>query len=74
VILTNKENNMATAHKRIYAVTMGATTRLVEATNKAQAVSHVARDTIFAGVATQCDLIALTKSGVEVETAGEVLA
>lgn len=63
---------MAKSQKRIYAVTMGATTRLVEAANRAQAVSHVARDTIIAAVATQGNLIALTKSGVEVEIAGEV--
>ena len=63
---------MAAAQKRIYAVTIGATTRLVNASNRAQAVSYVVRGSIVANVATQGDLIALTKSGVEVETAGEV--
>jgi hypothetical protein len=59
------------AKKRIYAVTIGATTRLVEAANKSQAINHVAKDTVLAAVATQGDLIALTKSGVEVETTGQ---
>lgn len=42
-------------------------TRLVEATNKAQAVGHVARDTITAEVCSVPDAMELAKDGVEVE-------
>ena len=51
--------------KRIYVVNG----RLVEAANKSQAVNHVARATISAEVATQSQLVALIKEGVEVEQA-----
>jgi hypothetical protein len=63
---------MATGQKRIYAVKTASGKRLVEAANKAQAINHVARDTITAEVAQQGILIALTKAGIEVEVAGEL--
>lgn len=53
---------------RIYAVTTAAGLRLVEATNKAQAVNHVARDTITAEVASQSALVEAIKAGIEVES------
>lgn len=59
------------ATTRIYAVTNQQGTRLVEASNKSQAINHVARDTIKAEVAEQLTLINLTKSGFNVEVAGE---
>lgn len=57
--------------KRIYRTedTNGAR-KLVSATTSHQAVSHHAKSTITVRVATQEDLIALTKAGVDVEEAG----
>ena len=43
--------------------------RMVDAPNKARAVSHVAEDTIEAEVCDPKDLIRLTKAGVNVESA-----
>jgi hypothetical protein len=47
----------------------GTQVRLIEAANKNQAVNFVAKDTIVAEVATQAQLIELTKAGIEVEKA-----
>jgi hypothetical protein len=55
---------------RIYSVTNGENARLVRATNRAQALAHVARTTFACGVASQDELVDLLASGVEVETAG----
>lgn len=55
---------------RIYSVTNGESARLVRATNRAQALAHVARTTFACGVATQDELVDLLASGVEVEIAG----
>jgi hypothetical protein len=57
--------------KRIYRTedTNGAR-KLISATTSHQAVAHHAKSTITVRVATQEDLIALTKAGVEVEEAG----
>ena len=55
---------------RIYAVTTNGKTRLVRAPNKAQAINHVARDTITAEVASQNILVDLTADGVKVEESG----
>lgn len=50
----------------------GATfTRLVRAPNAAQALRHVATDTLHCQVASQDDLVELIEAGVKVETAGE---
>lgn len=55
---------------RIYSVTDGQSARLMRATNRAQALAHVARTTFACGVASQDELVDLIASGVEVETAG----
>lgn len=57
--------------KRIYATidTNGAR-KLINATTLHQAVAHHAKATISGRVATQEDLITLTKAGVEAEEAG----
>ncbi len=55
---------------RVYAVTTGKTTRLVRAPNKAQAINHVARDTIKAEVADQETLITEIATGATVEDSG----
>lgn len=55
---------------RVYAVYLNGKERLVRASNKSQAVGHVARDTITAEVADQDTLIAAIAAGVPVETAG----
>ena len=54
---------------RIYVVVSGDTKRLVRASNKSQAVHHVARATITAEVADQDTLLELSKIA-EVEVAG----
>lgn len=45
--------------------------RLVRAPNAAQALRHVAADTLAVAVASQDDLVRLTLAGVKVEMAGE---
>lgn len=44
--------------------------RLVRATHAAQALRHVAADTLAVAVASQDDLVRLIAAGVQVETAG----
>jgi hypothetical protein len=62
---------MATA-TRIYLVTnTNGTTRLVKATVASQAITHVAKSTFSAKVASQDDLVQALSSGVKVETYGE---
>lgn len=56
---------------RIYKVGTLKGARLVRAPNKAQAINHVARDTIAAEVAAQDDLVNLLSEGVKVENAKE---
>lgn len=46
-------------------------TRLVRAPNAAQALRHVAADTLNVAVASQDDLVELIEAGVKVESAGE---
>ena len=61
---------MATA-KRIYHTTdTNGARKLISAATSHQAVAHHAKSTIRVRVATQEDLVALTKAGVEVEDAG----
>jgi hypothetical protein len=57
---------------RIYIVisTDGAT-RLVKATVASQAITHVAKNTFTAKVASQDDLVQALSNGVKVETYGE---
>jgi len=65
--------------KRIYAVTNTATpdedgncpTRLVRASNKAQAMSYAARQDYIASVASQEMLVSCLSDGVEVEDAAD---
>lgn len=45
--------------------------RLVRAPNQAQAIRHVATESITAEVATQDECIALAAAGVKVETSGD---
>lgn len=45
-------------------------TRLVRASNAAQAVRHVAADTLHVAVASQDDLVELLEAGVRVEQSG----
>lgn len=45
--------------------------KLIDATNKSQAINHAARQCITVEIASPEDLIALTKEGVEVEKAGD---
>lgn len=45
--------------------------RLVDASNVAQAIRHVAKDTITCAVAGAHDCVRLGKAGVDVEQAGE---
>lgn len=52
---------------RIYLVTVGEIERLVEAANKAQAVSFVTKDTIKAELASQEDLVRLVREGALIE-------
>lgn len=58
---------------RVYRVKHSDKDHLVRASNKAQAINHVARHIIMAEVASQDDLIELAGK-VEVETAGETAA
>ena len=55
---------------RIYAVKTHGKVRLVNASNKTQAINHVARDTITAEVAGQMELLGRAVS--DVEQAGKV--
>lgn len=59
--------------KRIYEVTHkpSAEPRLVRATNQAQALRHVVRDTHEVAVASQDRLVALVQQGRKVEEASE---
>mgnify|MGYP000857511292 FL=1 len=50
------------------------TQRLVRAPNAAQAVRHVAADTLACDVATQDDLVVLIGRGVKVEASGTASA
>ena len=52
---------------RIYIVGMNDGVRLIRATNRQQAVSHVARQLIVAKVATQDELVKHITDGVAVE-------
>lgn len=60
--------------KRIYEVTHkpSAEPRLVRATNQAQALRHVVRDTYEVVVASQDRLVSLVQQGRAVEDAAEV--
>jgi hypothetical protein len=53
------------------AATGGAFTRLVRAPNAAQALRHVATDTLSVAVASQDDLVELIEAGVKVESVRE---
>jgi hypothetical protein len=61
---------MKAAVKRIYKVTSPYGVRLIESANKFQAIGFVAKSTFKAEVATQSDLVKMTKDGIEVETVG----
>ena len=59
------------AQTRIYAVTSGTATRLIEATSAAAAVRHVALQIYSASIAKPADIVAAMTAGVTVEKAGE---
>ena len=61
---------MATTTKRIYCVTKDGVQRLVRATHPNPALMHVARVTYSVRVATQADLEAAFKAGIQVEEIG----
>lgn len=61
---------MATAKRIYHTEDKHGTRKLISAATSHQAVSHHAKSSITARVATQEDLVALTKAGVEVEDAG----
>lgn len=63
---------MSQQQTRIYRVTAHGKDRLVRAPNKAQAIRHVAEDTITAEVASQDRLVQLVAAGVKVEESGGV--
>ena len=54
--------------ERIYAVYHGSTGRLVRASTRAQALSHVAQSTFNIRVASQDELVALLGQDVKVES------
>lgn len=56
---------------RIYAVTLGETTRLVRASHPSTAARHVAKDLLTVAVATQEQLVQMVSKGQKVEVAGE---
>lgn len=62
---------MAT-EQRIYKVTSGDTTHLVQAASQAQALRHVAGNTFTVEVAKAIDVAALMGKGLTVETAAVV--
>lgn len=55
--------------QRIYIVGHGQTVRLVKASHRAQALSHVARSLINVKVANQDELVEAITRGIAVETA-----
>ena len=59
---------------RIYVVKTPTASRLVRAPNVAQAIRHVAAQTLTAEVASQDDLVTLVKAGADIETAGRETA
>ncbi len=60
---------------RIYIVRAeGGAKRIVRAPNTAQAIRHVAADTLRAAVATQDELVTLVAAGTKVEDSGREAA
>jgi hypothetical protein len=58
---------------RLYVVTPNAgASRLIRASNKAQAIAHAARTTFTATVAGPDDAFDLARKGVDIEVAGEL--
>ncbi len=55
---------------RIYTVSDGNNDRLVRASSRAQAISHVARSVYASRVATQDDIVGHLQAGGKVEEAG----
>jgi len=62
---------MAT-EQRIYKVTSGAQTYLVQATNQAQALRHIAGKTFNVEVAKTLDVVQLLTDGMKVEVAKNI--
>ncbi|HOX27344.1 MAG TPA: hypothetical protein PLL30_16850 [Candidatus Krumholzibacteria bacterium] len=55
--------------KRIYMVSHGTERHLVNAGNRQQAISHIARKTIGCVVANQMDLVKCLEAGIKVQEA-----
>ncbi len=55
--------------KRIYHVTDGLQDHLVRANTRAQALGHVARNTLTVTLASQDDLVTLIQNGTPIEDA-----
>lgn len=53
--------------KRIYVVKHGEKSRLIEAENKAQALSHAVKTSFKVELASQAELVELLQSGHQVE-------
>ena len=60
------------AEQRIYKVTNGDTTHLVQAASQAQALRHVAGKTFLVEVAKAIDVAQLMSKGVNLETASVI--
>lgn len=56
---------------RIYRLTIAGKVRLIRAAHPAQAIAHVAKDSIIVNVASQDDLVRDLSAGVKVENPGE---
>jgi len=56
------------ATTRVYLAEVGDKKRLVRATHPSPVSAHIARDMVKVRVATQDDLLACVKAGIEVET------
>lgn len=63
---------MTTYHIRTKTGPDSYTERIVEAKTRAQAVAHVAADTIQASICETADAVRLGAAGVKVEKAGEL--
>ncbi len=62
------------AEQRIYKVTSGETTHLVQAASQAQALRHVAGKTFTVEVAKAIDVAQIMSKGVQVEVAPGIAA
>jgi hypothetical protein len=57
---------------RLYKVTTPTAVRLIKTTSTARAIAHAARKEISATIPAQHEVYAMARSGIEIETAGDV--